>query len=546
MATERTVRQLRVRAPDEALVRRARMLLEDALRTASLPGDGAAVVLVRRLSLPAFSSASTPQSLALALEAYCRSLQIVTVSEATTEDELAAAAAVRFRDPLHARQDLGLRLLRGTPPAAWCWALAVPGYHPRLGLGEALCVVAMSLVDLPEAEVAVPLWLDTIIAQGGIARLVASLDEDDAEALLAVLPAASRPSAAAGVRPSPGSANAAGDVRRVHASDAGATLSADWRRTMAWARHALAPADVRLRLIETCAHSRMLAARPGVAEPPLPADDVRGPSAETRRAAGEGHRRGGQGTASAAGRDGGLGSGHDDRGASRSPSDSRAAHGEATAPGAASTVRLQAGSLESAAAGPAGAHDVPADLPGRLHPVAGGTGMAPERTTAAGLLFLLPVLASLGLPEWLEENPAWRDAALPARILACTLRRLQVPEDDPAWLLGMAAADRREPMPAEDCWSALVAAGLQPKAQRTVEEIWLGGCRRWLRMRARIGVADLVLRPGHMAITATHADVWMAIEQTDLRVRRAGLDLDPGWLPWLGRVVHFHYGDTEP
>ena len=111
MATERTVRQLRVRAPDEALARRARMLLEDALRTASLPGDGAAVVLVRRLSLPAFSSASTPQSLALALEAYCRSLQIVTVSEATTEDELAAAAAVRFRDPLHARQDLGLRLL---------------------------------------------------------------------------------------------------------------------------------------------------------------------------------------------------------------------------------------------------------------------------------------------------------------------------------------------------------------------------------------------------------------------------------------------------
>jgi hypothetical protein len=24
-------------------------------------------------------------------------------------------------------------------------------------------------------------------------------------------------------------------------------------------------------------------------------------------------------------------------------------------------------------------------------------------------------------------------------------------------------------------------------------------------------------------------------------VRRLGLDIDPGWLPWFGRVVAFHY-----
>jgi hypothetical protein len=27
----------------------------------------------------------------------------------------------------------------------------------------------------------------------------------------------------------------------------------------------------------------------------------------------------------------------------------------------------------------------------------------------------------------------------------------------------------------------------------------------------------------------------------DIEVRRAGLDLDPGWVPWLGRVVTFGY-----
>jgi hypothetical protein len=26
-----------------------------------------------------------------------------------------------------------------------------------------------------------------------------------------------------------------------------------------------------------------------------------------------------------------------------------------------------------------------------------------------------------------------------------------------------------------------------------------------------------------------------------MRVRRAGLDFDPGWVPWYGRVISFHY-----
>jgi hypothetical protein len=30
----------------------------------------------------------------------------------------------------------------------------------------------------------------------------------------------------------------------------------------------------------------------------------------------------------------------------------------------------------------------------------------------------------------------------------------------------------------------------------------------------------------------------------DLRVRRRGLDRDPGWVPWYGRIVAFHYADV--
>jgi hypothetical protein len=36
----------------------------------------------------------------------------------------------------------------------------------------------------------------------------------------------------------------------------------------------------------------------------------------------------------------------------------------------------------------------------------------------------------------------------------------------------------------------------------------------------------------------------MRHSQVDMTVRRAGLDLDPGWVPWLGRVVQFHYLDS--
>ena len=51
MLAERSVRRLSIRAPDDALARRAGFLIEDALRTASLPGDGAGLLLVRRLRL---------------------------------------------------------------------------------------------------------------------------------------------------------------------------------------------------------------------------------------------------------------------------------------------------------------------------------------------------------------------------------------------------------------------------------------------------------------------------------------------------------------
>jgi hypothetical protein len=71
---------------------------------------------------------------------------------------------------------------------------------------------------------------------------------------------------------------------------------------------------------------------------------------------------------------------------------------------------------------------------------------------------------------------------------------------------------------------------------------WLARCRRHLRRHFGIGLYSLVCRPARIAITATHVDVRQDIDAVDLRIRRAGLDIDPGWVPWLGRVLRFHYG----
>jgi hypothetical protein len=56
---------------------------------------------------------------------------------------------------------------------------------------------------------------------------------------------------------------------------------------------------------------------------------------------------------------------------------------------------------------------------------------------------------------------------------------------------------------------------------------------------------DVFGRPGSFTLTPTHLDIFFQLDQADIRIRRAGLDLDPGWVPWLGRVVLFHYVPGE-
>jgi hypothetical protein len=56
---------------------------------------------------------------------------------------------------------------------------------------------------------------------------------------------------------------------------------------------------------------------------------------------------------------------------------------------------------------------------------------------------------------------------------------------------------------------------------------------------------ELVARTAWASSSATHIDLVFALEQVDLRIRRLGLDSDPGWVPWLGRIVSFHFVTSD-
>ncbi|HNF65495.1 MAG TPA: hypothetical protein PK144_06920 [Plasticicumulans sp.] len=56
----------------------------------------------------------------------------------------------------------------------------------------------------------------------------------------------------------------------------------------------------------------------------------------------------------------------------------------------------------------------------------------------------------------------------------------------------------------------------------------------------------LIAGPGRLRADSTHLDFERPLAGVQLAVRRAGLDLDPGWLPWLGRVVAIRYVERWP
>jgi hypothetical protein len=157
-------------------------------------------------------------------------------------------------------------------------------------------------------------------------------------------------------------------------------------------------------------------------------------------------------------------------------------------------------------------------------------------TSWGGLLFLLPLVADIGLPDRALAGPALRPLLYE---LARTLLIRAVPEhdpgDDPALLAFCGLAPDADPPDRPDETAraalrtdadALVAALAERLGRDDDDRVLLLATAR----RAAVIEAD----PGWI-------DVRLDLDEVTLEVRRAGLDLDPGYLPWLGCVVRFRY-----
>ena len=164
------------------------------------------------------------------------------------------------------------------------------------------------------------------------------------------------------------------------------------------------------------------------------------------------------------------------------------------------------------------------------------TGPSAWSTDWAGLLFFLATAAEAGLPEAILSDEVLADQPL-SWVLYQLARRL-IPAagpTDPALfaLAGLAPGDEPQQPQAEEAahldahacvWAHVTAARLG-QAERDAFDVAA-------QLAARTG--SIVASPGWIEVNLDLGDV-------DIDVRRAGLDLDPGWVPWLGVVVIFVY-----
>ncbi|WP_431287227.1 hypothetical protein [Roseateles chitinivorans] len=523
-APERTVRHLRLRAPGEAAVRRIMPTLEDALRCASLGDDGARLIVVRKLALGRMTVGASSQTLSRLIEekAAAVSRQWVTTSGgaagiATTDVDDGAAdrsACVVFASVLAARTQLASQLLRGQRADAWYWPLAVPEFDPRLPVRHNLARIALAVARKPEAQVALPQWVAALVEGHGIRRVAEYLDEDDGDRLLAIA-GLSTTLARASRAVRSGDAPTASQLATDAMSDSGGSAAGTGRpptqnagddaRAPRWIQRLLALAGAAPAPASTAA--RRAAADTLAVDP---AATLRNAIATRPRALPDADT----------GDDGRLPDSTADR-----ADDVSGAKALKVEPGAPTDALDRGPSAPDSR-----------DTRAALAPAASEAWPWLQPTSCGGLLFLLPVLARLGVPRRASDDEAAR--RLVAAVLHQALRHSHAPPDDPMWELAAAHGE----VPTQSTNAHEHEHEHEHEDEDAQAAAILVEARRWLHRAGRIGLVRLIRRRGHVSATATHVDLHFALDQCDLRLRRLGLDLDPGWVPWFGRVVAFHYG----
>jgi hypothetical protein len=151
-----------------------------------------------------------------------------------------------------------------------------------------------------------------------------------------------------------------------------------------------------------------------------------------------------------------------------------------------------------------------------------------DRSSYAGFFSVIPLLNQLGLFHRCDQlSPDF-----PAHLLTQVAITFGIPESDPI----------RQALTHQSPNSFF--GHIDPLAEITPDIMaWISAMRFWCRRYVGMTLTEIIDRPGAFTLTRTHLDIFFHPDQADIQIRRSGLDLDPGWVPWLGRVVLFHYGN---
>lgn len=165
-------------------------------------------------------------------------------------------------------------------------------------------------------------------------------------------------------------------------------------------------------------------------------------------------------------------------------------------------------------------------------------------TSWAGACFWLARVPAVW-PALRATVPAyWPDAAV-GRALA---EVLGIPPTDPVWALwtgGFSSGDGERGGDGE--WGIPTALRHAAQQQVQVWADWLWSSLSADRDGAQWAEAQAALnwlnqRPARLRVEPGWVEVGFDADQTDTRIRRLALDLDPGWVPLAQAVVRFRYG----
>ena len=563
----RRVGHLRLRAPDSGAARRGQFLIEDALRTASIPeAEAGRLLLIRRLDLGRIVTTASPSQISRQVELCIRQIAISAVPwSATTADD---ATAVWFPDVIAPLAALAVHAAKGGSGAAWFWRAALPSPRPKEPTAL-LRAVLIKAAQTPPTGIPLAQVMAAVRQAGVLDTALRLISHADAVVLLQTL----------GISPTRSTTERTIERTQSPSEFRPRLVPTAWRAAVRrWApiwgpdsprlrwliavgliaeRPELATAALTPRIdatVEWVQESIESSLAPVTQSPavisPRPVAPIKPPNIQADLLQIE-------------------------------PLDQP--------PAQLDTVAEQQRSAEAQTkmprrspppAPPSTAQPAPpTPIHQRPRPNFQWDHGIPQPTEFGGLYFLIPVLQRLGIEAALSENEALHRWQLPARILDVVAQTLGAPPDDPIrptieplkvdppcpftvpseWQAFGETPQRRAHRRGDPSAGILIDDGglvwrlwrplSSPEPESaggesdlaTLAQSWMHAADRWLCHFTDLDLATLVCRGAGVLRTRTHTDLLFDFEDADIRIRRPALDINPGWVPWFGRIITFHY-----